>query len=180
MSAKKHITSILLLLTLLSPVIVTYSWMHARKTVIRKQVKRKIIAGLDTSELVLLTFTQSDLDTKLRWVHSKEFEYNTQMYDIVTHIEHGDSISFYCWWDKDETELNKQLVTLAHIAFGNDPVKQQKESKLLNFYRSLYVFRSFDFHFHCANQSKYESSTNQSIYHQEYKAPPTPPPKIMV
>lgn len=153
--------------------------MHVRKTVIRKQVKRKIIAGLDKSELVLLTFTQHNLDSKLRWVHSKEFEYNEQMYDIVTRIEHGDSISFYCWWDKDETELNKQLVSLANIAYGNDPVRHQRETKLLNFYKSLYASKLLEFQFQCDSQIKSTFSINQSQYHPLFKTPPTPPPKAL-
>ncbi|MFH1049421.1 MAG: hypothetical protein V1779_00660 [bacterium] len=53
-------------------------------------MKWNMIAGLDKDELVLLKFTEEELVLKLRWEHSKEFEYHYQMNDIVDQAIQGD------------------------------------------------------------------------------------------
>lgn len=151
--------------------------MHVRKTAVRKEVKRRIIAGIDESELVSLTFAKKDINASLRWVHSKEFEYNKQMYDIVTKREHGDSISFSCWWDSDETELNKQLSKLAQIAYGNDPAKNQNQNRVLDFYKSLFVNKILNMDFCNNNHITQNYCFKKTQYLLAVVTPPTPPPK---
>ena len=41
---------------LIAPAVVTYSWLQQRKRAVKKEVKWKMIAGIDKSELVILKF----------------------------------------------------------------------------------------------------------------------------
>lgn len=114
-----------------------YGWLQQRRKEVRKEVKHQIIAGLDRSELVLLTFTLEQ-HSKLKWMHSKEFEFEGEMYDVVE-TEVVDCVTHYwCWSDDEETVLNKQLFELTNIALGLDPVQQQQQSKFKHFTKTLY------------------------------------------
>jgi hypothetical protein len=58
---------------LIAPAAVTYIWLQHRKAVVRKEVKWKMIAGIDKSELVFFQFSKKESQTKLKWKHSNEF-----------------------------------------------------------------------------------------------------------
>ncbi len=55
--------------------------------------------------MVRLKFSKTEITTKLNWKHSKEFEFNNQMYDVVDKVVTRDSIRYWCWWDFKETEI---------------------------------------------------------------------------
>ena len=123
---------------LITPAVVTYSWLQQRKHAVKKEVKWKMIAGIDKSELVLLKFSKAETTTKLKWKHSKEFEFNNQMYDIVDKVVSKDSIHYWCWWDFEETKLNKQLDNLLVDVYQHDSKSKDKQDSLYKFYKSIY------------------------------------------
>jgi hypothetical protein len=135
---KNKFVSILFLLCFIAPVVTAVLVFHAERKSIRREVKWKMIAGLDDSELVLLRFHKDATKTDLRWKHSREFEYQGQMYDIVKTQESGDSIFYYCWWDYEETQLNRKLSSLVTMAWGSNPGHNHTRLRLLSFYVSLY------------------------------------------
>lgn len=105
---------------------------------VKREVKWKLIEGVDRSELVLFKFTEEDKKTQLSWKHSKEFEYKGEMYDIAETELHGDTTYYWCWWDYEETTLNKQLDQLFSFALGNSPVHKQNQEKIIQIFKSLY------------------------------------------
>lgn len=88
--------------------------------------------------MVLLKFTKEETETKLRWEHAREFEYENNMYDIVETEILGDTILYWCWWDHEETVLNRQLDDLVSAIFGNNPWKKQHQEQLIEFYKNLF------------------------------------------
>ena len=174
---KGKLAGLLLFLCLIVPIAATYTFLHYRKMYIKKEVKQQIIAGIDKEELVLLIFTKEEAQTKLRWEHSHEFEYNGQMYDIVEMEISGDTIYYHCWWDYKETKLNKKLYELLAYAMGNDGKKKESQQRLTNFYTSL---------FHSINDAWKPlyliSEINPCIYYFYYSSvsfpPPNPPPQL--
>lgn len=140
---KKQVVSLLLLFILIVPIGTTYLWLHQRKRAVKKEVKWKLIAGLDKKELVFFAFSQKEVETKLHWEHSKEFEYKQQMYDVVEKKIIKDSIHLWCWWDFQETKLNKQLQSLLTVAFQNDTKTTQKKDQVFGFYKLLYLQPEF-------------------------------------
>ncbi|MBK8054938.1 MAG: hypothetical protein IPK35_17120 [Saprospiraceae bacterium] len=76
-------TGIALIVVLQLPHMVTYLTHAYRKSVIKKEVKLKILNGLNDNEISHLTFHKDDIKKLLRWEHDREFEYKKMMYDIV-------------------------------------------------------------------------------------------------
>jgi hypothetical protein len=157
---------------------VTYSWLQIRKSSVKHEIKAKIISGIDDDQLVLLKFHKEELKS-IRWEHSKEFEFKNEMYDVVKTESYGDSIFYLCWWDNEETKLNKQLSALVNIAFGKDPQRQEKHVKLYTLFKSLYVIEQFQWeakgYFVCVNAIPKEP---ENLLHITF-SPPVPPPQLI-
>lgn len=136
----KRLHAIFLFLCLTAPFFGTYSWLKMEKYKVKKSIKWRMIDGMDKKELVLLKFTEEESKTKLRWEHSREFEYNRQMYDIVEQDIIGDTTYYWCWWDYEETKLNRQLSDLVSRAMGQNPQNRDKQNRLQTFLKNLYCF----------------------------------------
>lgn len=106
-------------------------------------MKWEIIEGIDRSELVLIRLSRVDAKKKIDWEHSKEFEFEGEMYDVVEFEETADSVKYWCWWDHEETLLNKNLAEVVDSLLGNHPDKNEKEEKLITFYQSLFSEKLF-------------------------------------
>lgn len=116
----------------------TNLYLSQQKNAIRKSIKHKIIAGIDKTELVLIKFSNKEISKKLEWEHSKEFEYNGNMYDVVEKLAGKDSTHFWVWPDAEEDKLNKHLKAIVKIAIGSNPDKKQKQDDSQNFYKNLF------------------------------------------
>jgi hypothetical protein len=163
---------------MIAPYIGTYGWLQYQKNLTRKNVKRQMITGLPKSELVLLKFAVTDALSDLKWEHSKEFEYRGQMYDVVEVETTSDTISYWCWWDHDETRLNQQLSSLVEFALAKNPQNKEKQEKLVDFFKTSYYTHSpaWSLHF---DPTKTVLCINFSFgYFEFYNAPPVPPPRI--
>ena len=128
----------MLLCSLTSAIAVSFVFLQNQKNQTRKEIKHNIIAGIDLKELVCLTFSSSQIETDLEWEHSKEFEYNNQMYDIVTSKTVGDTTHFWCWLDNEETKLNRQLNNLLATVLGTDEESNHQKESLKNFCKTFY------------------------------------------
>lgn len=159
------------------PLAATFMYLHHQKSVIRKTVKRQIIASIDRNELALLKFTEQESRAKLRWEHSKEFEFRGQMYDVVEKKIKGDTLYYWCWWDHEETRLNKQLNEMVAKVLGTSSQKKDSQEKLVEFYKNLYC-NSHATHL----VSPKEPAINHLTYFRSYTSvchfPPVPPPRF--
>jgi hypothetical protein len=174
----KKLISFFLLLSLIAPFAGTFTWLHYKKHLVKKEVKWKMIEGIDKEELVLLKFTQEETKTLLNWKHSREFEFQGEMYDIVETVFTGDSVFYYCWWDHEETHLNKQLNSLLAKAAGQQDQNKDRVKKLYQFFKTLYLepinsdpaqrFAVFPEHLFFYNE----------CFDSIIIAPPAPPPKL--
>jgi hypothetical protein len=179
----KKNTAILLFICLFVPFLGTYTWLQYQKHQTKEMVKRQILAHADKKELVTLIFSTAETTTELHWEHDSEFEYKGQMYDIVETQTHGDSISYICWWDHQETALNLQLQQIVEKTFGDDPQNHKKQDALKDYYKSLYFaplrahdFSSHVFYFHNLKSSFFYK---KSLYLPFYNTPLSPPPEIV-
>lgn len=173
----KKLISIFLLICIIFPFVGSVSWLNYQKKKVRKQIKHEIIAGIDKSELVQLSFTKAQAETELEWEHSKEFEYNNNMYDIIIADTTENIITYWCWWDVEETALNQKLKkTLANF-LGKDTKNKETKTRFANFYQSL-------FHNKSTLWEAIQTETTQQLttpYLFDYTSlqfpPTTPPPK---
>jgi hypothetical protein len=127
-----------LLTFLVMPLQSSFMSIQHRKKILRKEIKHKIIAGLNENELVKLKFANSEIQKKLRWKHSKEFEFNGEMYDIVKTIKTADSTEYYCWWDSEESSLNRKLIALVIRNLPVLPENKELCFQLSHFYKNIF------------------------------------------
>lgn len=135
-----------------------------------------IISKIDLKDLVLLKFTFNETQSLLKWEHSKEFEFNGIMYDIIRSESKNDSIFYWCWEDREETELNKTVIRLTNL-FLNDKINGYyvKTSNLLNTMYLHDILIKIKKPFIKGLKLTENNSLN---YHSFTQKPHTPPPKI--
>jgi hypothetical protein len=155
----------------------TFIFLKHQKKQIKKEIKRKIISEVDKSELVLLKFTEEEKNSQLTWEHSKEFEYKGEMYDIIETYKVGDTAYYWCWWDHEETKLNKQLNHLVSLAMGSNPKNQDNQQRLMNFFKSLYFSASTINESIVFIEIDNKCHLGDKFYHSVSLSPPPPPPK---
>tara|TARA_R110001592_G_scaffold307299_2_gene580929 strand:+ start:464192 stop:464725 length:534 start_codon:yes stop_codon:yes gene_type:complete len=174
-----RLLSILLLLCLIAPFLGSVLWVKHQKHLVKKSVKKEIIAGIDREDLVELTFSANQLKTDLNWKHSKEFEYLGKMYDIVEQSASGDSTTYWCWLDKEETELNNQLDRLLAIAWNKNDQQHNQQNHLTAFVKSLCLSSPFSFTCNALPSELNENiADHQFSYTSLFLSIESPPPQI--
>lgn len=76
---------------------------------IKKEIKREIKLGLQSEELSVIRFSNSEIKNIIWVKKNKEFIYLDQMFDIVKSISEDNYITYYCINDKQEKKLFKDL-----------------------------------------------------------------------
>ena len=157
-----------------------FVYLQVEKAGLKREIKWKMIGGLDQNELVLLKFSKEETKEKLQWEHSKEFEYNGQMYDVVSKEIRGDTIYYRCWWDHEETALNKKLKKLVAGAFDQDEDQQQTHKRLNNFLQSFFISEAFQWRGKLVEISEVSLHSNlpRHWFCSRCLPPPTPPPQF--
>ena len=142
-----------------------------------------MMAGMSKERLVRLAFTKGQADTLLRWEHAREFEFQNQMYDVLEKKIKEDSIVYWCWWDQEETLLNRHLDDLSKNAFASDPQQQKAQDHLLQFFKSIYcsVPDALD-PFPLVAPAELSQSLiwgEKNEHHSWKQRPPSPPPQLV-
>tara|TARA_R110002096_G_scaffold238027_3_gene429333 strand:+ start:26373 stop:26906 length:534 start_codon:yes stop_codon:yes gene_type:complete len=169
---------IFLFFCFLAPIATTFIVLKIQKKQVKREVKWKMIAGIKKEQLVLLKFTEEEKHSKLNWKHSKEFEFNGEMYDITSSEVIGDTTYYWCWWDHEETKLNKQLDNLLAYTLGNNPKNQESKKRLHQFFKSLYFSESTEENSLAFQHEKQLCATTPNFYQSISKSPPIPPPEL--
>lgn len=155
----------------------TYVFIEVQKQQVKREVKWKMIEGIASEELEQLTFHQKDIEIVLNWKHSKEFSYLGEMYDVVKMLNHGDSITYLCWWDNKETKLNKQLANVLNEFIGNKPINQKNKDQVISFYTKLYCPSNLTENFLWFEQERLQINENSLALPLRYITPTSPPPE---
>ncbi len=177
---KERIIAIVFLFVLCAPVATIYTFLQFEKSAIRRDIKGRMIAGMEHEELTLLKFTKEEVKTQLLWEHSKEFEYNGQMYDVVSQEIKGDSIFYRCWWDYKETKLNKKLKKMVASAFDQNEDNRALQKSFFSYLGSFFCTDLFKWEVEASFNSEvvYKNVLHQTIFNSIKITPPIPPPKL--
>jgi hypothetical protein len=73
---------------------------------------REVKEIADADAIQILVFDKSDIQNskiEFMWIHSDEFRYNGDMYDIVKKEENENQLILYCLNDSRETKLEKDF-----------------------------------------------------------------------
>jgi hypothetical protein len=89
--------------------------LHLRQEAVRSEVKQKYLEGFVGDDLIFLEIPvqlEIEKNNLFRRIHSKEFVYLGQMYDIVEQERIGNVTWYLVYPDKKETTLKKQMKRL--------------------------------------------------------------------
>lgn len=112
---------------MIAPFWVVYFSLHAKKEILRREVKHRLMESEPDEAFVRLSFTKEESQTLLRWEHAREFEYRGEMYDLVRTETRNDSVFYTLWWDHDETDLNRKLAALTKTRQGESAPPKERQ-----------------------------------------------------
>uniref|UniRef100_A0A832DJC6 Uncharacterized protein n=1 Tax=Ignavibacterium album TaxID=591197 RepID=A0A832DJC6_9BACT len=146
-------------------------------------VKKYIIKALDNNEydkeIILLTISKKDIaegKVSFQWIHSREFRFNGNMYDIKKNLSDEDSLRVYCYFDEKENLLEQLFHQFAKSE--NDKTKQKQNN--INLFSFIGLFLNNN------DISLTKPSGTKIIFlrvscqQQFNKEVPTPPPQIFL
>lgn len=173
----RHVITLLFMCLLSIPFLSVFGWLSLEKHKVRREVKHKIMEHVSNDELISFSFKLEDTTQLLRWEHSGEFEYQGEMYDVIRRAYHGDSITYFLWWDHEETKLNRKLTQLTMSLLNQSQSKEQSSQQLAYFLSHLFLNEPFAFehavfmedHIHLFRYAMRQSSI--------YAKTPCPPPR---
>lgn len=139
----RQLLSVVFFIMLFAPTLLTYTWLRVYKDGVKREIKKQLANGLEKDQLVRLKFSKSDAE-KLHWEHAAEFEYKGEMYDVISSEERGDSITYHCWWDNEETQLNKKLSQLVERALGTNQERDDHQDRLISFFKSFFYTPTYE------------------------------------
>ena len=175
----KKIIAISLLFSLLAPIAGLYVWLRYEKKLVKEEVKQAILGGLEKDQLVCLTFSVDEVERMIEWENDYEFEYRGEMYDVVETEYSDNSISYWCWHDSKETRLKDQIEDLLAGGADDAPVNQDKQIKLLQFFKILYPTVSGRIEPIHPMISSIEGHQIRKHWKSPVLSPPVPPPEIV-
>jgi len=152
--------------------------LHLEKKMIRKEIKHRMIDGIDKSELIKLAFTEKELRSEVKWEHNKEFEYRGEMYDIVDVTFENDKIVYWCWWDHKETALNQKLNQLLNQFLGTSHGDKEDKDTVSQFVKLVYTVPTIYTFYDLLNFNKKTSTQYINSYYQAFLSLTSPPPKV--
>lgn len=145
---------------------------------VRQQVDENISVGIDKDRLVVLGFTREETERELRWEHSREFEYKRQMYDIVEVKITGDSIYYTCWWDIEETLINKRISELGKYAMDTDAQKNDRKVHFNPWFRLVFIAETHAPGPEVQPERRSKFFSYADMYNSLAIPPPKPPPRF--
>jgi hypothetical protein len=164
---------------LLAPFAGSYLFLHIQKNKIRKEVTALINSGIKEKDFIVLKFTKEESETKLHWKHSREFEYNGRMYDIVDQSHKGDSLFYTCYEDHKESRLNAEKEKIIAKALGQDPFRKKQADHIKGFFKTVFSQDAFAWKPTPALPSIFQFSFFNFQFSIFYPSPPSPPPKCV-
>lgn len=114
---------------------------------VKSEIKKLIKSSVPEDQLVVFRLSPEN-QNDFEWIHSKEFRYKGNMYDIVRKtVISASETDLYCIHDVQETGLFAHLDFLVKQAMNHDK-NASKSSTLLSVYFSMLYFQSYqDFNF---------------------------------
>lgn len=173
----RQLTGILLFLCFAAPLATHHLALRYQQRLLRREIKRKMMAGIDKEALVVLRFSAADQQQQLRWEHDREFAYQGEMYDVVYRRTTGDTTTFWLWWDHEETRLNRQLDRWAVLALAGSPRQQEKAQRLALFFKTLFCSAPAAVAAELLPAAMATRPGGSGSYARSPAPPPSPPPE---
>jgi hypothetical protein len=126
----------------------------------------------------LLIFNKEDIQKgriDFRWIHSREFKYNGDMYDIVTKKEANDRLIVYVINDTKEKKLEEEFEKRVH----KNSIENKHLPSVIKYSSSISEpVQSNRVSFTLEYQSSFDCQLNNT-YNSLYLDIPSPPPRLV-
>lgn len=135
----RRISGMILVLSLIAPMVVSYSLFSWRRAHVREEMRALIFKGLPREDLVHLTFSHDQLPGLLHWEKKDEFRYRGEMYDVVDSESRNDSIHYWCMHDHRESQLKRNFSSLLAGLLDHEPMTEKARQRLITFLKTDYT-----------------------------------------
>lgn len=173
----RGLLSLGLLLCLAVPFCGAWQFLSMQILKIKEQVSIRISEGIEIDQQVIFSFTESTIH-KIKWEHSREFEYEGEMYDVIRSEVNGETTTYWCYHDRTETKVKNEIRLLIARALGQTPQTQNKQSHINNFFKTLYPVSQQQLFSSSTFTKNYEGIKIYFFPASTFSLnPPVPPPK---
>lgn len=108
---------------------------------VRREIKQQIKAGVAEKDLVLLKIPKAfeeNSNSVFQRIHSKEFRYKGNMYDIIRQRDHGDTTWYYCIADVKESGLFASLESRIRFEMTHNAERKEQSEQVLRLLTGFY------------------------------------------
>jgi hypothetical protein len=134
----REVSGIGFLLILVLPFYGAWQFFSIRIDHIKQQTSLLISNGIEEEHQVLFKFTEEE-SAQLTWEHSREFELNGEMYDVIRSEAKGDTTWYWCYRDQKETLAKNELRRMIVNALAQNPRDYNKQIQIGHFLSTLFV-----------------------------------------
>lgn len=114
------------------------SYHYVQKFSIKLEISKvNDITKVKNDRLVMLKFDTKEI-ANIRWEHEREFEYKGQMYDVLKKDSSKDSIIYWCYWDREETEVNEKIKLAVSEISPSGNSGPENEKRISDFLKGMY------------------------------------------
>lgn len=177
----KKIFSIFFIIIIIFQSVGVISLLKIQQTYIKNTVKSRIKSGIPAAEHLLFTFHKNDIadnSDDLQFIHSKEFRYKGEMYDVLNKVEKADSVVYTVIHDPKETGLFAKLDKYVNDDLENNPFQKQLTRNIKNLLFAVYLLVSYE-----ELQTTYNLFSVYNYYNNHeitrYLRPNSPPPELV-
>lgn len=178
----KKLLSILLLLLLIFQSLGVISIFKFQELRLKKIVKQRIKNGIPKSEHLNFSFHLQYLNNNnldLKFIHSKEFSFKGEMYDVLFQREIGDSIHFTVIHDPKETGLFANLDKIIQQEKENNSENKKLNEKIKNLIALNYINNNSEIKINIVSEMIEYFDLNE-IYLNPFISINSPPPKLNI
>ncbi len=108
---------------------------------VRHEMKQRIKHGIPEEQRVEITITQEiENDVKVfKRIHSREFRYMGEMYDVLSSETKGDTTVYTCIHDVKESGLFNDLDRLVNQQVNHNPNEKENKEFAASFFNQHYL-----------------------------------------
>ncbi len=137
MLKKQFIFSSILFFSLVTPFCIIFLWYQGQLLSASTQAHAYIQQDRDVMESVWLKFSIEEAGLVLKWEHDKEFFFRGEMFDVIESCTAGDSVSYHCYADKNETYLKKEFRDFVYSFFSHKQQNNKQKQYSKDFFKSI-------------------------------------------
>lgn len=152
-----------------------------RQYQVRKEMKQLIKTGAPDSLKYDFYLDELEADpSAITWIHSKEFRYHGEMYDIIERQEVNGRVLLKCIHDVKESGLFAELDRMVELQMSGNTQQQHHQNQLLKWFHHLYISTVNEPRLTTNETSSPLNVQYQFYFPEHFISQHTPPPESLI